>query len=638
MRPVFGLVLALLLSLIGPLSASAEEFIKSYHADIAVRPDASLHVTETITVNAEGRDIRRGIFRDFPLFARDADGKVVRVDFDLSSVTRDGEPEAFHTESISGGIRIYAGDENVWLDNGLHTYEITYDTSRWIARYDDQDELYWNVNGTGWQFPVREVSATVTLPGDAAPTQTDYFTGGYGAEGKDARARITGSSARFETTRPLGPNQGLSIIVGIPKGVLATPTDAQRTWWFFRDYSNVIIGFGGLLVVGLYYLRAWRAVGRDPARGIVVPRWDAPDGLSPALVNYVDNKGFSGSGWTAFSASAIDLAVKGLLELDDLDKTLIMRRTTAEPKADLPPGQLSLLNSVGPPGSSLTIDKANGETVQKIGVRFRSAIEKEHRNKYYKHNLGYIAGGVALSVVALLSLFIFGWISETSIGFMVMAVFVGFFAGGIAVAFGKELRSASMVKKIVIIAALGIILFVGVMIGGLIIASMLTELEGIQQIAAVIAFGGIALLNVLFFFLMGAPTPLGRKLMDGIEGLRLYLTLAEKDRMNMQGAPTMSPRHFETLLPYAVALGVEKPWTRAFEAWLATAAAGVAAASYSPLWYHGGNMGGFSDRIGGFSSSMASTISSSLPAPKASSGGGGGFSGGGGGGGGGGGW
>jgi uncharacterized membrane protein len=130
--------------------------------------------------------------------------------------------------------------------------------------------------------------------------------------------------------------------------------------------------------------------------------------------------------------------------------------------------------------------------------------------------------------------------------------------------------------------------------------------------------------------------------MAGIEGLKTYLTLAERDRLNMAGAPKMSPQHFETLLPYAVALGVEQPWSETFETWLASAAAGAAAAAYQPAWYHGSSFGDFGTSIGGFSSSMASTIASTIPEPKSSSSSGfsssGGFSGGGGGGGGGGGW
>ena len=47
-------------------SARQSERIISYYSDIQVAADASLHVTETIRVQAEGREIRHGIFRDFP--------------------------------------------------------------------------------------------------------------------------------------------------------------------------------------------------------------------------------------------------------------------------------------------------------------------------------------------------------------------------------------------------------------------------------------------------------------------------------------------------------------------------------------------------------------------------------------------
>ena len=132
--------------------------------------------------------------------------------------------------------------------------------------------------------------------------------------------------------------------------------------------------------------------------------------------------------------------------------------------------------------------------------------------------------------------------------------------------------------------------------------------------------------------------------MDGIEGLRTYVTLAEKDRLNLQGAPAMSPQHFETVLPYAVALGLEKPWSKAFEAWLATAAGAAAAASYNPGWYRGGNFSGrnIGSSMGSVADSISSSMTNAAPAPSSSgsgfSGGGGGGSGGGGGGGGGGGW
>ena len=638
------LLLSALIWIATLLPVSAAEFIRSYHSDIDIAADGELTVAETITVNAEGRDIRRGIFRDFPLTMEDDEGRRVRVAFEVVSVTRDGEPEDWHTESISGGIRIYTGSEDVFLRSGEHTYVITYRTDRQIRYFGDHDELYWNVTGNGWMFRIDQASARVTLPEGARVTETVAYTGPLGAADTDADMRASNNVAVFSTREPLSPNEGLTVVVGIPKGVITPPSAAEQRSWWLRDNINAILGFGGLALVALYYARNWTRVGRDPAGGVVVPRWHPPEGLSPALVNYVDNKGFSGGGWAALSASAIDLAVKGYVTLEDLKNSITIRRTDKPVRTSLPAGQASLLKDIGDPGEELVIDKANGSKVQAVGASFRRAIEKEHRGKYYRSNGGYVVGGVVLSLAALALLFVFGHIEPDLVFVFLVPVVLAAFFGSFAVSLGKGLRrGSSLVSRIVSVIVLGFVGLVAISAVSGVLVVTLAELSGSDHWPLLVSVGGIVLVNVIFFFLMGAPTPLGRKLMDGIEGLRTYLTLAEKDRMNMAGAPEMSPRHFETLLPYAVALGVEKPWSRAFETWLATAAAGAAAAGYAPSWYGGSDVGSFGGRIGGFSSSMASTIASTIPAPKASSSSsgfssGGGFSGGGGGGGGGGGW
>lgn len=641
MRWFSGLWLWLLLCLFAASPARAEEYIRSYHSDVQIAADGGLTVSETITVNAEGNRIRRGIFRDFPLTMQDAAGRTVRVGFDVVSVTRDGREEPHHTETVAGGIRIYAGSEDVLLRDGEHTYVFTYRTDRQIRYFDDHDELYWNVTGNGWQFRIAQASARVTLPGGRV-TQTAAYTGPLGSTQRNARMQANGSEAVFATTRPLGEQEGLTIVVGFPKGVVAPPSaDQERDWWL-RDNLNFFLGLGGLILVVAYYSVFWNRVGRDPAGGVMVPRWDAPDGISPALVNYIDNKGFSGGGWTAFSAGVLDLAVKGYVVLDDLKEKIVLRRTEKAVPRDLPIGQASILGSIGGKGGSLVIDEANGTTVQSVGAGFRQAIEKEHRGKYYKANTGYVIGGLVLSLLAVGAILAFGNIEPDMIAILVAPTFFAAVFGVFAVNFGRAMkRKGTLASKFMAILMVGFFGLVAISTLSGIIVGLASELTGSEHWPVLAAVGGIVLANVMFFFLMGAPTPLGRKLMDGIEGLRTYLTLAEKDRMNMAGAPTMSPQHFEKLLPYAVALGVEKPWSRAFEAWLATAAAGAAAASYAPGWYSGTSQSSFGDRIGGFASSMASTIASTIPAPKSSSsssGFSGGSSGGGGGGGGGGGW
>ncbi len=624
-------------------AARAEEIFTSYHSDIGLAKDGTLTVTETIRAIVEGDQIKRGIYRDLPLTFTDANGRTAKVDFKLVSVERDGNAEPYRTESIKGGIRIYSGDADVFLSRGEHTFRFTYETARQIRFFGDHDELYWNVTGTDWAFPIEEASAAVTLPSGVRAEALDVFTGRYGATDKNARAVEEGDELMFTTTRRLQPGEGLTIAIKMPKGSIDRPSASTERLWWFRDNLAIIIAIAGLVIVVLYYSRAWLKVGRDPARGVMVPRWDAPDGISPALVNYIDNRGFSGEGWTALSAAALNLAVGGHVVLEDLKNSLVITSTGKAKAGRLQTGEAALLKAVEDQGGKLVIDKANGKIVQKAGADFRSAMEREHRGKYYKANTVYVVGGVVLSVLFLLAIFLFGNLDEENIGLVIVPVAAAFFVSVFAVGFGKSFRrQASLASRIVSVVVLGFIGFVAVSVFSGVFAFLVFEAVSSHQLPLLIAVGGIVLVNLLFFLLMGAPTPLGARMMDGIDGLRQYLTLAEKERMNMAGAPEMSPQHFETLLPYAVALGVEKPWSETFDRWLLTAAAG--AAVYQPAWYHGDHFtaGSFGDRMGGFAGSMADTMTSSLPPPpKSSSSGfssGGGFSGGGGGGGGGGGW
>jgi uncharacterized membrane protein len=161
---------------------------------------------------------------------------------------------------------------------------------------------------------------------------------------------------------------------------------------------------------------------------------------------------------------------------------------------------------------------------------------------------------------------------------------------------------------------------------------------------ATIAGPGLAIIAVLlvatnfaFFHWMKAPTQEGRKLLDRIAGLRLYLGVAERDELAAQKAPPVTLEQFQKFLPYALALGVEKTWADKFAAAVGPAAAAAAAGAMG--WYAGSNISNLSSFTSDIGSSLSASISSSSTAPGSSSGGGGGgSSGGGGGGGGGGGW
>jgi len=154
-------VRTLLLILLLTGDCKAAERVLDFHSDIRIATDGTLTVTEMIAVQVEGREIRRGILRDFPTDYRDARGARVTVPFEVQRVQRDGVLETYRLERMSNGVRVRIGDPDVLLAAGRHTYEIRYRTARQIGFFRDADELYWNVNGNGWTFAFDRISAEV---------------------------------------------------------------------------------------------------------------------------------------------------------------------------------------------------------------------------------------------------------------------------------------------------------------------------------------------------------------------------------------------------------------------------------------------------------------------------------------------
>jgi hypothetical protein len=79
------------------------ERILDFHSEIALQQDASLLVTETITVNSTGNQMRHGIYRDFPTRYTDSFGNKYVVGFEMLSAVRDNADEHFRVEDYANG-------------------------------------------------------------------------------------------------------------------------------------------------------------------------------------------------------------------------------------------------------------------------------------------------------------------------------------------------------------------------------------------------------------------------------------------------------------------------------------------------------------------------------------------------------
>ncbi len=608
---------------------SAAETIKRFSVDIKLETNGTVDVTETIQVRAEGVQIKRGIFRDIPTVLVNDDGSVIRSNLQVVSVLRDGRAEPYFTENITNGIRIYIGQSSVFLEPGTYTYTLRYTMTRMGRYFADHDELYWNATGNFWSFPIEQALAQVTLPDGAVITELNAYTGAQGSNASDAKfSRTSDNTAVFRATRSFGPREGMTISVSFEKGVMAEPSGWEKLLYFVSDHRNTILPLVAVFVVLLYYFLTWNAVGRDPEKGVIVPLFNPPEGFSPALVHYIHNMGWKKSGWTAFSAALISLATKGLLEITQ-EKKKVTLNSLGQPEGQLPPGE-KVIDGYLRPKSPLKINKSSGRGLANTKSKFVKAIQSENQNAYFFSNSIYMGIGFVLSIACIIGLMAMDALSPTiAVSVLMLGLFMSVFVSA-----AGNIWSSSNFGKFVFISWFAIA-------GVNLVGSVASTFSSINLDTATIAAVSIVLINLIFLGLMRAPTVLGRKIMDQIEGFKMYLETAESERLNFSREPDFSIRRFEEILPYAVALGVEKPWADRLSGELARNAIKDVQGEYNPAWYHGSRFSSrtLSKNIAGISSGVSAAMISAQPSSSSSSGGGGGgFSGGGGGGGGGGGW
>ena len=609
--------LFLLLAATTPL-ARAAEVITDFASQIEIKPNGDILVTETIQIDVEGIEIKRGIYRDLPTIFQGPQGLRQEVPFNVLSVSRNGVNEPWHTKSLTNGIRIYIGDANVLLPHVPTTYTIKYQSSGQLGFFADFDELYWNVTGNGWAFPILQAAVCVDLPPGAPVRSAETYTGRQGEKNTAYRAldRPTCDIA-LATVAALNPEEGFTIAVTWPKGFVTPPTPSEKAVSLVKSNSGLALGFIGLAIVAAYFIAAWVAVGRDPERGTIIPLYSPPEGMAPQDVRYLNGLGTCDQ--TSFAAAVMDLAVKRALTItkNKAGNYVLTKQSAADD--DL------LATAIFKDSSPLELVSRNHQTLQSARKELLRLVKSGNSTLFSKNTSFWFIGLLITLIplgVSILSakdtataLFLLLWLSIWSLG-----------CAAIATQILAKWRSGQVLAAIPL-TLFGLPFFAG-WIFGMFILVMASSLW-----VCGIYVAGITLC-IVFQYLLKRPTTAGQKVRDDIAGFRRYLAVAEADRLNLENPPERTPELFEKFLPYALALGVDQQWSRQFSDVFASINAPESSRSTAmPLFISGT---AFSTAL---SSALVSAVSSASTAPGSSSGsGGGGSSGGGGGGGGGGGW
>ena len=378
---------ACFLLLLLPLAAIADERILDFHSEILVMQDGWIQVTERITVRAEGNRIRHGIYRDFRIEYYDKLGNRYDVAIEPLAVLRNDRPEAFHTQSVRRGVRTYFGHRDQYIPSGIHTYTFRYRANRMLGFFPDHDEFYWNVTGFEWYFPIDRARATVSFDFELAPgaIAAEAYTGPMGSRERDYTSRVDAEGhVYFEANAPLSRTNGLTIVVGWPKGLVDEPSDLQRTGWLLSDNINLLVAVAGFLLVLAYYIPVWRRYGKDPEEGIIITRYEPPDGYSPASLRYIRQMYYDGK---VMTAAVVNLAVKGYLRINNHGSEHSLTKTDpGESPPQFASGEKVLFEALFRDGNTVILDDEYHELLGKARSKHVKSLKQNYSYRYFRTN------------------------------------------------------------------------------------------------------------------------------------------------------------------------------------------------------------------------------------------------------------
>ena len=541
------------LLLLTGLYGSAQERFTSWHSEVEIRPDRSIEVTETIRVIAAGAQVQRGIYRELV----SPPGQEVRI----RSARRDGERENYRIERDGDLLTLYLGSRDVLLKPGAYVYTIVYTARNQVVINDGVDELDLNVIGPGIALPIDTLTATVRYPGLLPPVQYRCYTGAAGSRENDCTMTAP-EAERLEvrSTGPSGNGRLLTVAVGFADGVFAPleGTDllaiSARRRGYFQTPSVLILWLGGLLCL-LYGYRSWRRYGRDPVVQPVPPLIEPPYGQSPATIGLLSRT--SAGRFGRFTASLMALSTLNYLKIEPVEDHSIFKRSAAyrieqidnSVATDrLPEEQRLLYRELFAGSDNFELRQRYDERLGRIVANHEDYLREKHKAFVWEGHNG------RLTLYLLVALIAIGIAGAIAIG-----PFDGAAARGTLLGYG-------------IVATLGILVY------GL--AIVRPSREKVEHLARIDAF-------------------------------REYLSIGERERLCIPGAPAMDRAHYEELLPYAIALGLNNKWSEYFAEITGASGAG----QFNPVT---------------FTTGLTSAVRRSSTPPASSSGGGGSSSGGGG--------
>ncbi|EMM5417773.1 DUF2207 domain-containing protein [Citrobacter amalonaticus] len=566
----------------------AYEHILSFDSRASFNPDGSMEMQENIKVLSLGNEIRRGIFRTLPLTWNRQDGKIFSVDYAIKSVSRDGVAESYSLDRATKTLTVRIGSAERILKPGIYQYEIRYQVRNHFSRFPDWDELYWNVTGNDWNWPIRRASFHLQLPEaadnlnaegkDTRLRSIDVYTGRLGAKENNAIILPDGS---IQTSRPLATGEGLTVVYTWPRTILANAAAPEAVLPFVHllvpTLKTSVIWLPLLLLIG-YYGLWWRknVIAKGLKMPPVVPQFSLPATMSPGYLRFITRRKYDD---VAFSSDLLDLVAKRAVTITSKKTTAKsiwssssideqwLSRSPDDRNRPLNATDKQLLSTLFS-GKRKNINLSTPH--QQMMINARKWLEKRCEEQKPQLCQSWGKPFRRCIYIALLVPIVCGvWFSPAAALLTIPGLL--FMTVGVSLV----LFSLNFLRHpIIAVRSWGPIpILMALVFGPFALTAGSLFLFGMIPITQLPAgYVGALLTAMVLCAVVGWKTP--RYTQRGLndlavaKGLMRYIKTAEEPRYQALYPPDQRVAHFESLLPVALALGVGKTWANTFARYL----------------------------------------------------------------------
>lgn len=619
-------------------SASTEKiyYYQSISDDIKVNQDSTVNVEEKQTYNYVG-EFHAG-WRDIPLTKIDAITDISVIDGETGQALIYSSGRLDKLNPSSWGKFTYFrenGNQNIeWyynLKDAAHTWILKYKIHGSLEFNKNSDRFYWNIF-TSYDVPVLISDISVSLP-QKLSEKNITFTAYRTQLAKTISKSFDSATGAFTfSSEDFSPKESFTVDVTWPKGIIS-----QSSFWldFIKIYYGIILSFFIILAGIIIGFIRWLKTEKLPeSRRTIVPQYEPPEHLKPAMAEIITKEKLTTKGLTA---TVVDLAIRGYVRIEE-DKSknfnikfwlvifiqvpflfilvfLLVSMSNDFSFYIFLPVILFVIAII----SSIFGGK---KTVKNYTISKNKDYESDSSiEDYEKEYLQIILGSKGYFSTREIKK---NPTQQQEFYILTQKLKENIYKETELDTQAFDVGPSREKKKLIVWYAL-------TFITSFIVVYFRNTLSANNQLFILISVT-IATTIALWAFIKyeARLSQKGIILKEDWLGFKLYLETAERYRMQ-----NLTPDMFEKYLPYAMVFGVEKKWAKNFEAMNLPAPSWYgSAAVYGSIGFSGGNSSSFSPT--GFSSSFSSSFSSAFGSSGAGGGGGGGGGGAGGGGGGGG--